>query len=157
MSFSCFSSHLGKKGWEQFSAEKNWTIYGRNRFRNINNMAGTHFSIGIGNQIGKIGSKKGPESGIPNQASFFTMAMSSSSTNVRTPSLSNNCSPKPRFDTFHPSRQLLLLKVIKFWPLNAPLFTPPLGPLPSRLLDPSSPVTLPLVSGILGAVPRPLQ
>jgi hypothetical protein len=28
-------------------------------------MAGTHVLIGIGNQNGKIGSKKGPESGIP--------------------------------------------------------------------------------------------
>jgi hypothetical protein len=60
-----FSSHLGKKGREQFSAEKNRKIYGGNRFRNIKNMAGTHFLIGIGNQIGKIGSKKGPEFGIP--------------------------------------------------------------------------------------------
>ena len=65
MSFSRFSSHLGKKGREQFSAEKNRKIYGGNRFRNIKNMAGTHFLIGIGNQIGKIGSKKGPEFGIP--------------------------------------------------------------------------------------------
>ncbi len=55
----------GKKGREQFSAEKNRKIYGGNRFRNIKNMAGTHFLIGIGNQIGKIGSKKGPEFGIP--------------------------------------------------------------------------------------------
>jgi hypothetical protein len=65
MSFSRFSSHLGKKGWEQFSAEKKRKIYGGNWFRNIKNIAGTHFLIGIGNQIGKIGSKKGPESGIP--------------------------------------------------------------------------------------------
>jgi hypothetical protein len=44
-------------------------------------MAGTHFLIGIGNQNGKIGSKKGPESGIlrnsgeiPNQGSIaFSM------------------------------------------------------------------------------------
>ncbi len=40
-------------------------IYGGNRFRNLKKMAGTHFLIGIGNQNGKIGSKKGPESGIP--------------------------------------------------------------------------------------------
>jgi hypothetical protein len=56
---------LGKKRQEQFSAEKNRKIYGGNRFRNLKKMAGTHFLIGIGNQNGKIGSKKGPESGIP--------------------------------------------------------------------------------------------
>ncbi len=31
----------------------------------IKKMAGTHIPIGIGKQIGKMGSKKGPESGIP--------------------------------------------------------------------------------------------
>ncbi len=34
-------------------------------------MAGTHFPIGIGNQIGKIGSKKGPESGILRNSVVF--------------------------------------------------------------------------------------
>ena len=60
-----------KKGREQFSAEKNRNIYGGNRFRNIKKMAGTHFLIGIGNQNGKIGSKKGPEFGIPAELPEF--------------------------------------------------------------------------------------
>ncbi len=34
-------------------------------------MAGTHFLIGIGNQNGKIGSKKGPEFGIPAELPGF--------------------------------------------------------------------------------------
>ncbi len=42
--------------WEQFSAEKNWNW-------NIKKVARKHYLIGIGKQIGKIGSKKGPESG----------------------------------------------------------------------------------------------
>ena len=65
MSFWRFSSHLGKKGREQFSAEKKRNIYGGNGFRNIKKMAGINFPIGIGNQTGKIDSKKGPETGIP--------------------------------------------------------------------------------------------
>ena len=47
-----------------FPWKKNRKIYGGNRNRNIKKMAGKHFPIGIGKQIGKIGSKKGPESGI---------------------------------------------------------------------------------------------
>ncbi len=55
-----------KRAGTVFRGKKKRKIYGGNRFRNIKtHMAGTHFLIGIGNQIGKIGSKKGPESGIP--------------------------------------------------------------------------------------------
>jgi hypothetical protein len=46
---------LGEKREGTFLREKKRKIYGGNRFRNIKNMAGTHFLIGIGNQIGKIG------------------------------------------------------------------------------------------------------
>ncbi len=61
---------LGKRAGT-VSAEKNRKIYCGNRFRNIKNMAGTHFLIRIGNQIGKIGSKKGPEFGIPPEFAEF--------------------------------------------------------------------------------------
>jgi hypothetical protein len=62
---------IDKKAREHVSAEKIWNIYGGNRFQNLKKMAGTHFLMGIGNQNGKIGSKKGPESGIPQNSGGF--------------------------------------------------------------------------------------
>jgi len=127
-----FSSHLGKKGREQFSAEKNRKIYGGNRFRNIKNMAGTHFLIGIGNQIGKIGSKKGPEFGIPPEfpefrsdfptklplwrggttpsarismptAGLLAPSPSSSGASTPTPGAASTAMPLPAPSPFHPT------------------------------------------------------
>ncbi len=75
MSFWRFSALLLSLGEKRmgtvFRGKKNRKIYGGNRFRNIKNMVGTHFLIGIGNQIGKIGSKKGPEFGIPREFPEF--------------------------------------------------------------------------------------
>ncbi len=62
---------LGEKKAGTGFRGKNRNIYGGNRFRNIKKMAGTHFLIGIRNQNGKIGSKKGPEFGIPLEFAEF--------------------------------------------------------------------------------------
>ena len=81
MSFWRFSSHLGKKG--QFSAKKKRNIYGGNGFRNIKKMAGINFPIGIGNQTGKIDSKKGPETGIPRNSGGIPAEFPTKSPTVR--------------------------------------------------------------------------
>jgi hypothetical protein len=54
-----FSSHLvKKKAGTVFCGKKSEHFYGGNRNQNIKKMAGKHFPIGIGKQIGKIGPKK---------------------------------------------------------------------------------------------------
>jgi hypothetical protein len=113
MSFRRFSSHLGKKGWEQFSAEKNLKIYGENRFRNIKKMAEKHFPIRIGIGIGKIDSKKCLESGIP--ADFQTKPLLTSSKNeLRKNTSGHACSQRAQLlsVTSHELRGQKLAKVL---------------------------------------------
>jgi hypothetical protein len=64
------AGRLLTKAREQFSAEKNRIIYGGNTNWNIKKMAGKHFPVGIGKQIGKNRLKK--RTGIRNSAEFRT-------------------------------------------------------------------------------------